>query len=411
MKVIALILSLFFLLALTTLSACQPDSGCFTQVNDSGFGDDRNHYAWSMAAFNGHLYVGTMNLDLWGWFNGLGPGDGIIDPLTEGAEVWRYDGSTWEQVVDNGFKGDFHNFGTRNLHVHDGMLYAGTVNYLDGCELWRTADGTDWEPVMQGGFCHSSTGSVRGMATYNGLLYVGVESLLRGGEIHSWDGETWTRVADGGIDNRWNISVAELVPWRDHLWVFTWNPFGFEVYTYDGAAFEPVCGFGAPQPAGFGQITNLGAMGVQVYNDRLYMGTANFLFGADMFRTDDGVEWVQLVNNGFCDWRQAYIWRMKEYRGDLYIGTFHEGHLGSYMKEGARIYRMDASEEFEQIVGPKGTLMAEGFGNDLNYGIRTLSVFDDKLFIGTAQCFFCPGRTGTEVWAYDPDDPDCVEGR
>jgi hypothetical protein len=397
--------AVIFLLAMVLLGGCQRESPCLRQVNNNGFGDFWNHYAWAMATFGPHLYVGTMNVELW-----AGQGVAVAEAdrvISKGTEIWRYDGESWEQVVDNGFKGAPENLGTRNLFVYDGMLYAGTVNYTEGCEMWRTGDGTSWEQVMQGGFGKQSTGSVRGMAEYGGLLYVGVENIREGGELYAWDGTSWTQIADRGIDNPLNISMADLVPWNDLLYVFTWNPLGFEAYSFDGIQFERLIGFGAPKPPGLGQLTNMAVLGTSVYRDRFYLGTANFLFGADLFRSDDGQEWEQLVDNGFDDPRQAYIWRMKPYRGDLYMGTWTEGHLPLPFREGGRLYRLDPEENIEELVGPGGLLMDAGFGDGQNYGIRTMTVFQEKLFLGTGQCFFCACRKGTEIWELDPDAPGC----
>jgi hypothetical protein len=394
-----------FLMVLMATGGCRRESPCLRQVNDNGFGDSWNHYAWAMTTFDDHLYVGTMNtinVELW-----KSQRQADADSISKGTEVWRYDGKVWEQVVDHGFKGGPQNLGTRNLFVYEGMLYAGTVNPTEGCEVWRTADGLTWEPIMQGGFGKRSTTSIRGMAEYKGLLYVGVENNQKGGEMHAWDGTTWTKIVDKGIENPLNSSIAELVPWQDLLYVCTWNALGFEVYSFDGTDFERLVGFGTAIPPGLGQMTNTAVLGTSVFHDLLYLGTANFFSGADLFRSADGVNWVQLVDNGFDDPRQAYVWMMKEYRGDLYLGTWTEGELPLLFREGGRLYRMDPEENFEQLVGPEGLLMDEGFGNWQNYGIRTMAVYDEKLYFGTAQCFFCPDRNGTEIWEFDPDARGC----
>jgi len=394
-------------LLFTLMTACgspHRESPCLRQVNDNGFGDDWNCYAWSMAPFGDHLYVGTLNANLWGDPIGAIDAANLMDAVSKGTEIWRFDGHNWEQVVDNGFKGNGNNAGTRNLFEYKGMLYAGTVNYAEGCEVWRTADGETWEPIMQGGFGSQLSGSVRGMAKYKNLLYVGVENVFEGAQLYTWDGASWTKIANGGIGNPLNFSVADMLVWKGLLYLFTWNALGLEIYTYDGSTFECICGVGGPNPPGLSQTTNMGVMGVAIFNDRLYLGTADLLFGADLFRTDDGKNWVQLINNGFSDQRQAYIWRMKEYRGDLYMGTFHEGHFPLFLHEGGRLYRMDPQERFEELVGPDGLLMDEGFGDWMNYGMRTLSVFNEKLYIGTAQFFLSPWqRKGLEIWEFDPD--------
>ena len=407
---------LWFLLSFLALGGCGEDpglstsnqmslsfEGCLRQVNEDGFGDSMNRYAWSMAVFNEELYVGTLNADylrmLYGEFR------------SEGTEVWRFDGWEWEQVVDNGY-GNITNTSTRNLRVYQGMLYAGTSNINEGCQAWRTADGTTWEQIMEGGFGAVENQSMRSMVEYNGLLYVGLKNKTCGGEIHAWDGNSWTQIVDGGITGPANTTIADLVPWRGLLYVFTWNVDGFEIYTYDGSSFDCIVGDGAPNPGGLDKPTNDGAMGVYVYNDRLYVGTADYYQGADLYRTDDGLNWVKLAHNGLNDPMQMYFWRMMEYRGDLYVGTFRKDHwLKTILDEphlrGARLYRIDPDENIVELVGTNGLVMGGGFEDPQNYGIRTMNVFQDKLYIGTAQTFIWGARDGAEVWVLDPDAAGC----
>jgi len=49
--------------------------------------------------------------------------------------------------------------------------------------------------------------------------------------------------------------------------------------------------------------------------------------------------------------------------------------------------------------------IADGFGNPLNYGARTLLTFKDRLYLGTATNIFEPGE-GCEVWRTDRPCPD-----
>ena len=54
------------------------------QVATNGFGDSDNDYAWSMKAFKGKLYVGTLN-------------------VLKGAEIWRSstgESESWQKVYD-----------------------------------------------------------------------------------------------------------------------------------------------------------------------------------------------------------------------------------------------------------------------------------------------------------------------
>lgn len=103
-----------------------------------------------------------------------------------------------------------------------------------------------------------------------------------------------------------------------------------------------------------------------------------------------------------------------EYRGDLYVGTFvqapwFDGISGIEppVEEGGRLYRIDSAENIVELVGPNGLLMGSGFDNPQNYGIRSMAVFQGKLYLGTAQTFIWGEREGAEVWELNPDASGC----
>ena len=75
----------------------------------SGFGNTRNWYEWSMASFDGHLYVGTLDYrgaDLWEF------------PDTDSAAV---------PITQDGF-GNTTNYGIRSMSADAGGIWIGTAN-------------------------------------------------------------------------------------------------------------------------------------------------------------------------------------------------------------------------------------------------------------------------------------------
>ncbi|MCX8044606.1 MAG: hypothetical protein N3B18_10860 [Desulfobacterota bacterium] len=56
------------------------DGSTWTCISQSGFGNVKNYSVVAMAEYNGYLYVMTRN-------------------EVQGAEIWRYDGTRWEQVL------------------------------------------------------------------------------------------------------------------------------------------------------------------------------------------------------------------------------------------------------------------------------------------------------------------------
>ena len=87
-----------------------------------GFGNAANRFVWSMAVYNGELFVGTGNAG--------------------GCEVWSFNGTAWAEIVGPGPGAIIGpGFGTANtdvysMAVYGGNLYAGTSN-PGGCEVTR----------------------------------------------------------------------------------------------------------------------------------------------------------------------------------------------------------------------------------------------------------------------------------
>lgn len=120
--------------------------GSGTQHNSDGFGSKYNKYPWSMCICNNKLWVGTLNIQLFG------------DPGSYGCEVWNYDGTNVNPIVKNkegailheqknGFGHDY-DIAARSMiefPAGSGQLVVGTVSLINqfdprvqeyGCEIW-----------------------------------------------------------------------------------------------------------------------------------------------------------------------------------------------------------------------------------------------------------------------------------
>jgi len=168
-----------------------------------------NQGAVSMHEFNGDLYIGSgIQNGGFDWRNKIGPA---------AAEIVRlHPDNSWDIVCGNprdgkqaisGMGAGFGNFFAGyiwRMGVHDGWLYAGTMDwsvilqftnmnerkmrlaqimnqvgvdeYLDyqgGCEIWRTADGENWLPVTKRGFENPYNFGCRNLISTPHGLYVG----------------------------------------------------------------------------------------------------------------------------------------------------------------------------------------------------------------------------------------------
>ena len=105
-----------------------------------------------------------------------------------GAQVWRCQectGGDWSQVVDNGF-GDANTNRPSALEVLDDRLYFVVGNNFTGLEVWRTADGTNWEQVGFAGFGNANNRGTywdNAVAVHGNTLYVGTGNWTEGGEV------------------------------------------------------------------------------------------------------------------------------------------------------------------------------------------------------------------------------------
>jgi hypothetical protein len=145
----------------------QSFGGPWTTVVSDGFGDPNTLLTGGMAVFGGYLYVGAGN-------------------TVSGAQLWRTnDAATWQQIINPGF-GDPNNQKVESVFVFQNQLYAGVKNTVSGMEIWRSADGLVWERANQDGFGNSdnsSTNWTNATVGFLNQLYVGTLNDVDGGEL------------------------------------------------------------------------------------------------------------------------------------------------------------------------------------------------------------------------------------
>ncbi len=253
-----------------------PMRGRWRRVSLPNFGDFTNDALYSMAAFNDHLYVGTLN-------------------PTSGYQVWKTPAKgtpyKWTKVVDGGAgRGNF-NEAVVTMCLFKGALYvgsgvsnggydrtyqigpaAGEVIRIHPDDSWDlvvgeardTADGYKFPLSGMGpGFDNPFAGYIWSMAAHDGWLYVGtfdsaiftlwadpqrqsldqriklrlmgVENFVQeraGFELwRSNDGIHWTSVTQNGFGNPYNYGVRTMMSTPIGLFIGTANPFGPEVAT------------------------------------------------------------------------------------------------------------------------------------------------------------------------------------
>ena len=399
----------------STPSADPALSGFEKITDEEGFGNSMNIYAWSMEIFGSDIYVGTLNL-LKPSFNLDREWDfdsqvGLLPDITTGTEVFRYDGSQWQQVVDGGL-GDRFNIGLRKMIIwHDDsnrpVIYGTTCNPIAGLEVWRTYDGENWEVVVgvsapdpdQGIYGNGFTAgrknfSGRGMTIFKDpsdqeWLYLGTLKA-NGGEIwRTANGVNWEKVADAdsieGPDSAVSqpIAISDMMVYDDGggdaLFVGTWGLGGLSVYkSYNGEDFVKVASGGIIDP------DNLGVHKLITFQGRLWLLGENYDTGFPAFVSklgktiDSNDDWELVATGGFTNPDNRYAWQGQVYDNGsgerLYIGTTNP-------EVGAHLYSVTQDGQWAVEMGTEDT--PPGWGNPDTRGIRTMSIWEGKLVLGT----------------------------
>lgn len=256
-----------------------PAAGQWEPVSDFGFGDAGNLTIFEMAAFGGHLYVGTFNLG--------------------GFQIWRstLEGSAphvWEKIIDRGAGRGALNQMALSMYPFKGALYVGSGIQGGGVdrqnkvgpappELIRIWPDGSWDLLIgdsrdtpQGrkealsgylpGFDNFFNGYFWRMCEHRGWLYLGSfewSAMLGYANRSSWpqpfaniinhvgaqavidhhsgfdlyrshDGENWVPVTINGMGNPYNIGLRTLVSTSHGLFIGTANPFGPKIMPLDG---------------------------------------------------------------------------------------------------------------------------------------------------------------------------------
>jgi len=300
-------------LAMSSFEACTlPDQDEPTQdgsawenvVEPAGFGSTDNYAAVAMAAYNNHLYA-------------------MIRNEAHGVEIWRTDGSGWEQVL---FPGGETNgiYGNRWLNCLWGSMivfkdklycgfssgYQGTFLVSTGCEIWRF-DGSAWEPVISDKKDTEEAGTITEIAGCDDQdddLTARITDASKQWSENQWAGGVLQITAGSGrfrhfdiVSNTADTLVIQQNEQAGNLGeeyticagqAFQ-NPFpayGYEIGAVSvGDSYE--IGTGSDEN-GFGTFWNKMLPEMVIFNDRLYASTGlNYDYGAQVWHTGDGDSW------------------------------------------------------------------------------------------------------------------------
>ena len=351
-----------------SVSAAVQAVSTWQQANSSGFGDAQVIEVSAIEPFNGYLYAGTDN-----------PID--PEPLFDGAEILRSaDGVTWTAVTQPGF-GNAHDTAPpaiEDFAAFNGYLYAGTGRG-NASQLWRSQNGTIWDPVDVTGFADPDNVAVNVLIPYNGMLYAGVTNQVSGAQIwrsFTGDNNSWTQAApttalnssggvtgmaefDGGL---YAAIESEDVPAQ------IWRSFGGD--------------WTAVMTDGFGDSDNATTTGgMAAFGTYLYVGAGNAANGAELWRSSNGTTWEE-ATPAFGDANNEKVEMVFVFQNQLYIGVTNTS-------SGIEIWRTADGSTWEQA-------NTDGFGDTNNTstnGSNAATEFMGRLYAGTSNTF-----DGGELW-------------
>ncbi len=305
-------------------------NGSWTPVITDGFGITRN-IGIVLFPFNSQLYAST-------WAD-------------IGSEVWRSgNGLNWTRVVTQGL-GDMTNTGVFCFGALSDTLYASVANWTNGAEIWRsnTGDSGDWTRVITNGFGDAHNGVVNTLEVFNSYLYAGTINwnttalTSTGGEVwRTSDGITWTQVNTSGFGTIHNYQVSALAGFNNYLYASTTHDSeGVQVWrcqACDGSDWTKMVN------NGFGNAHTNAASALIVFDSRLYFVVGNFDTGLEVWRTANGTNWEQIGFTGLGDSNNKFpYWDnpVAVFNDGLYVGTANQvsgGEVWQYLPVPSRIF-------------------------------------------------------------------------
>lgn len=359
----------------------------FRQTIDSGFGDGWNHYAHSMAWFNGKLYVGTSRAPMAALRLSQPPPqmfpwpvqapDDLYD-IDRRAQIWQYTAETqsWKRVfrspvvTGTNKRTDVPSYiGLRGMAVYQDAGDAAPCLYVTtwsphtahSPDLLRSEDGEHFAPVARPPFA-PTVRAFRTLQPFQNRVHIS---------------PTASGSAKGFLQD---ISSEAVIYANADLRTPHWVPVSEE---------------------GFGNKANATVFEMGLFDGHLYGGTINSQSGCELWKTRGGdppYTWTPVFKDGAGRGQlNEAIAAMCEFKGALYVsmgiinGGYHRGaNIGPAAAEVIRVYPDD---RWELIVGharatPEGMRyplsgFGPGFDSLFNGYVWRMCVHDGYLYAGT----------------------------
>ncbi len=246
-------------------------------------------------------------------------------------ELSNSSSTNWSQVAGDDINGSWDRDG--NLTVESSAIigsntYVGLGNGTGDAEVWKW-DGTRWNQIGGDGLNNcwpaNTFETVSVMANDGTNLYVGLGSTAGDGEVWKWDGSTWTKIGGDAINSSWAVSTYEYVYSMTYVNGKLYAGLGSsandaEVWEWNGVSWTKVGG----DSVNSGWTTNYEIVG-SLSNDgtNVYAGLGSTAGDAEVWRWN-GSTWTKIggdaINSGWADTTYEYVLSMTYSGGKLYAG-------------------------------------------------------------------------------------------
>ncbi len=336
------------------------------------------------------LFAGVMNQ----WSDEFGYLSGPVS-LAVDAQDRVYIADTWNsrvQVLDSG--GAYlatigGSWGSRTGDLRDPTGVAvdlqGNVYIADSTNhrIQKFAPGVPgWRQVNINGFGDRNNWGVLALEIFKGDLYAGTRNPVIGATVwRTTNGATWNRVSEPGFSNAFgstNSMVWDFATFGDQLYATAasdGNGRGQLWRTEDGSTWSQIVN------AGFGDSDDTGVRALAAWGDMFYACTYNPVSGAEIWRssTGDSGTWSRVVSGGNGNSANYICTGFQEFNG--YLNTALENE-----STGAQVWRTADGSTWSPVV-------VDGFGDANNYQTGGLAVLGGYLYVGT-----CNYATPAQLW-------------
>lgn len=281
---------------------------------NSSWADTTYEQVWALTGDGTNIYAGIGNT----------AGDN---------EVWKYNGTSWSQIGGDGLNSGFSNtfIQVRSLtYVSTGtLLYAGLQATAASGEMW-SYNGTSWTRIA-GNHINKSWGfyglnSVESLTEANGKLYAGNGNATAGNAlVWEFDGTSWGIVAGQGVNSSWAINTYESVPSLMRYGGNLYAGLGTtandgEVWKYASGSWSEIGGDSLNSSWGAGYEV---VQSMTVFNGLLVAGLGNSANDAEVW-TYNGSTWTKIggdsTNSGWTTNIET-VRSLMTYNGNLYAGN------------------------------------------------------------------------------------------